>query len=206
MASCLVVARLIHENSARRDAPLILTRGSDVGTYEEQVFGSAAESPLVREAEAGALALDFGQGLPRPLQTRLLRLLRSGEYHDDNIGEERRANVRVMALTKRALEEDVRAGAFDPELLAYFEQSTVRVTALRDRPGDISPLTDHFLGTRTPEGRTVPALAPETIEALLNHSWPDNVRGLMEAMAHALAVCDGVTILPDHLSEHVWAA
>jgi RNA polymerase sigma factor (sigma-70 family) len=202
----VVVARLIHENSPRRDIPLTQTRGLDVDTFEEQVFGSAVENPLLREAEGGALALDFGQCLPRPLQTRLLRLLRSGEYHDDSIGEERRADVRVMALTKRALEEDVRAGAFDPELLAYFEQSTVRVTALRDRPGDIPALTDHFLGTRTPEGRTVPALAPETMEALLHHSWPENVRGLMNAMDHALAVCDGVTSLPDHLPKHVWAA
>lgn len=202
----VVIARLVHEHSARRDAPLVLTKGSDVEAFEGQLFGVDGDRPLARDAEGGALAVDFGHRLPRALQTRLLRLIRSGEYRDDNTGEERQADVRVMALTNRALEDDARDGAFDAELLARFEGGTIRVAPLRERTVDIPGLTDHFLETRTAEGQAIPALAAETLEALLHHSWPNNVRGLMEAMDHALLACDGSTLLPDHLPTSVRTA
>ncbi len=202
----VVVARLIHEHSARRDAPLVLTQGSDVAAFEGQLFGSNGRPPLLQDARGGALAVDFGQRLPRSFQTRLLRLIQLGEYHDDDAGEDRQADVRVMTLTNRALEDDVRDGVFDADLLACFTGSTVQVTPLRERTVDIPPLTDHCIGTRTPEGRVVPALAPENLEALLHHSWPNNVRGLMEAIDHALVACEGLTILPEHLPKTVRAA
>ena len=202
----VVLARLIRECSDRRDAAFVLTGEGDVAGYERELFGAPDHRPRAPEADGGILALDFGRPLPRALQARLLRLIGSGEYRDDSTGDTRQIDVRVMALTNLALDHEAREGRFDPALLACFENSTVSVLPLRDRRADIPLLTDHFLGTQTPEGRPTPALAPETLEALLHHSWPENARGLMEVIVYALEACDGPTILPEHLPGSVRAA
>jgi RNA polymerase sigma factor (sigma-70 family) len=199
----VVVARHVCECSPQRDGPFVLTSGTDTDAFEEQLFGGSGLTPKVEEADGGSLVVDFGRPLSAALQTRLLELIRNGAYYDAAAGEERRADVRIMALTNMNLEDEAREGRFDARLLECFAESTVRVAPLRERPGDIPLLTDHFLDTRTPHGRATPVFAPEALETLMRHSWPGNVRGLMEAVDHALHACEGATILPDHLPASV---
>ena len=199
-----VVARYIHERSARKGGPMVAVDCTSLpaNLAESELFGhergaftgaDAARAGRFEEAEGGTLFLDEIGELPLALQPKLLRVLETGRFRRVGGQEERRANVRVLAATNRDLEAEVRDGAFREDLFYRLNVFPVTVPALRDRPDDILPLADRFL-----EGQHK-RLAPAAQRLLAAHDWPGNVRELRNVMERAAILANGSLVLPKDL-------
>jgi len=152
-------------------------------------------------AGGGVLFLDEVGDVEPGIQTKLLRFLDSGELFRVGDTAARRIDVRVVSATNRPLEKDVEAGRFRADLLARLGH-TIAISPLRERPEDIPPLVDHFLGLyhRGP-GRK--AFAEETLEVLKQHRWPFNVRELQQVVERAVCLVDREVVMPDDRPEYL---
>jgi len=181
-----VVARLIHEQSARASRTFVAVNCSGIPETlpESELFGHTRGSftgayrdkpGLVRQADRGTLFLDeLGEMTPR-MQGMLLRFLENGEIQA--VGADvaaTRVNVRVIAATNRNLSEMVAAGTFREDLLYRLRVVHLHVPPLRERPEDVRPLGAHFLD-KLP--RPI-QLADDAWAALEKYQWPGNVREL----------------------------
>ncbi|MFN8548985.1 MAG: sigma-54 dependent transcriptional regulator [Candidatus Eisenbacteria bacterium] len=185
-----LVAIAIHQNSARRNGPLIKLHCGDLseGLVESELFGhekgaftGAQQSRKGRFelADGGSLFLDGVGELPLASQAKLLRVLSTGEY--ERVGGEvvRRTDVRVLASTSSDLLELVRSGRFREDL--YYRLAVVRLDlpALRHRRQDIPLLIDHFRHEAAATlRREAPGISPRAMNRLLRYEWPGNVREL----------------------------
>jgi two-component system response regulator AtoC len=197
-----VVARYIHEQSERRDKPLVKVNcaalphdllESELFGYERGAFtGALTEKPGKFElADKGSLLLDEIAEMSPALQAKLLHVLQDGEY--SRLGGRRavRADARVLALTNRRLEESVGKGEFREDL--YFRLNVIRleVPPLRERREEIPLLCSTFLEKyREKYNKEVEQLPRELMEAFMRYDWPGNVRQLENAIKRYL-------ILPD---------
>jgi NtrC-family two-component system response regulator AlgB len=160
----------------------------------------------VEAAEGGTLFLDEIAEISPGLQAKLLRFLQDKAF--ERVGETRTrtADVRLVAATNRALEEEVKAGRFREDLLYRLNVVEVTVPSLRDRPEDILPLARRFLAFFAGgAGRQVPTLAPATEQALLAHAWPGNVRELRNVMERAVILSPAEVLEVESLPERLRA-
>lgn len=196
-----MVARYIHAQSDRCDAPLIPVDCSALSDtlFESQMFGhvqgaftGAVRESLgfVRAADGGTLFLDEVGELSLPLQAKLLRVIQ--ERCVTPVGDTRphQVDVRIVAATHRDLAAMVREGTFRQDL--YFRLNVVVTTLppLRERAEDIVPLANHFLQKQAElYDEPIRQLSAAAAGALQRHHWPGNVRELANAMesAHVLA-------------------
>jgi two-component system response regulator AtoC len=183
-----VVARLIHERSAR-SGPLatINCAGVPESLLESELFGHVRGSftgahrdrrGWLDRAQDGTIFLDeVGEMSPR-MQALLLRYVECGEIQ--RVGSdhmETSGDVRIIAATNRNLEERVADRQFREDL--YFRLNVIRIEIppLRERPDDIGPLLSHFLQTFSgARGMAPPVLEDQALDALVSYSWPGNVR------------------------------
>jgi DNA-binding NtrC family response regulator len=191
-----VLARAIHEKSARREGPFVVVEfgASSEPLMESDLFGHDVSSarPSARpgafeEAEGGTLYLDEVSELPNGLQAKLLRALETKEIKRPGVmGGTAKVDVRVIASTQKDLEAEVKAGRFREDL--YFKLSVfrVRVPPLRERPEDVPQLVRHF-ELKNKGGQ---AISDETIEMLCRHDWPGNVRELRNVLERLAAFPD----------------
>jgi DNA-binding NtrC family response regulator len=191
-----VLARAIHEKSARREGPFVVVElgASSEPLMESDLFGHDVSSarPSARpgafeEAEGGTLYLDEISDLPNALQARLLRALETKEIKRPGVmGGTAKVDVRVIASTQKDLEAEVKAGRFREDL--YFKLSVfrVRVPPLRERPDDVPQLVRHFEA----KNKGGQAISDETIEMLSRHDWPGNVRELRNVLERLAAFPD----------------
>jgi DNA-binding NtrC family response regulator len=191
-----VLARAIHEKSARREGPFVVVDlgASSEPLMESDLFGHDVSSarPTARpgafeEAEGGTLYLDEISELPPGLQGKLLRALETKEIKRPGVvGGTAKVDVRVIASTQKDLEAEVKAGRFREDL--YFKLSVfrVRVPPLRERPDDIPQLVRHF-ELKNKGGQ---AISDETLEMLSRHDWPGNVRELRNVLERLAAFPD----------------
>jgi transcriptional regulator with GAF, ATPase, and Fis domain len=192
-----VVAHAIHEASPRKDeAMLTLDCGAIAPTLvESELFGhergafTGAEEQRIgafERASGGTLFLDEIGELPLDVQPKLLRAIDEREIQRVGGAKPITADVRIIAATKRNLEDEVRRGRFREDL--YFRLSIVPITLppLRDRREDIPLLVDHF--SRSFEQKTghSATIDPNEVSALLAHDWPGNVRELKNTVERAL--------------------
>lgn len=148
-------------------------------------------------AHNGSLFLDEIGDLPLGLQAKLLRVLQEREVVKVGARKPTPIDVRVIAATNVNLEEAVAAGHFRADLYYRFNVATVRLTPLRERPGDILPLARHFLkiyGDRL--GYTEVSLSTEAERLLIQYDWPGNIRELENAIHRALLICPGTHLRP----------
>ena len=202
-------ARLIHEQSRRRDHPFLIVA---CGAFSSQrlareLFGPAP-GPCPGQDQPGKLAL-AGQGtvlldevdaLGSEEQVRLLRLLQTGEYEPVGGGGTRRCRARILASSSRDLRAAVIEGRFREDLYCRLSELVLHLPPLRERPEDIAPLASdlaasfgHWLGKRPP------ALSPEALATLEAFPWPGNVRQLHNAIQQAVLASAGPEILVRHL-------
>src|SRR3954464_12428452 len=207
-----LVARAIHASSARAAGPFIAVDCGAIaeGVLESELFGHArgsftgatgARRGLFEEASGGTLFLDeIGDIGPR-IQGQLLRVLQEGEIR--RVGESAPIHVdtRVVAATNKDLTEAVKVGRFREDLFYRLNVVTIRIPPLRERREDIPLLAEHFAAQHA--GERGANLTTEAREALLLWDWPGNVRELENAVARALALNPGGTILPEDLPEAV---
>jgi len=186
-----IVARLIHEGSARNKSAMITVncaaltetlletelfghvRGSFTGAYRDR-------SGVFEVAHRGTVFMDeIGETTPR-MQGLLLRFLETGEIQ--RVGSDRaqtRVDVRVIAATNRVLVDSVAAKTFREDLYYRLNVIYLCVPPLRERPEDVPPLLHHFLDYFSKHYRSeTPVLSKDALEALMAHPWPGNVREL----------------------------
>ena len=212
-----VLARLVHEKSARASARFVTvscpTLTDELLTAElfghvRGAFTGAVKdrAGVVEQAHSGTLFLDEVGEVSPGLQAKLLRFAQDREFERVGESRTRRADVRLVAATNRDLEEDVVAGRFRLDLLYRLNVVEVTVPSLRDRPEDILPLARHFLAFfARSAGKRAAELSPEAEAALAAHPWPGNVRELRNEMERALVLGRGRTLGPESFSTRIVA-
>ena len=151
-------------------------------------------------AHEGTIFLDEVGELKPSMQVNLLRVLQDG--YIERVGSERtiRVDVRVISATNKELEKEVAAGRFRKDLYYRICAIPISLPPLRERRGDISLLTDHFLSLYSEEsfGKRV-TISPAALSMLKAHAWPGNVRELQNTLQFALSKSQGQMIEPRHL-------
>jgi transcriptional regulator with PAS, ATPase and Fis domain len=196
-----VMARLIHERSTRRSAPLttINCAGIPDTLLESELFGYRRGSftgavrdrrGMLEKAEGGTLFMDEVGEMSGRMQGLLLRFLETGEIQPlGSEAPERSVDVRVIAATNRKLEQDVTSQTFRLDLYYRLKVIHVHIPPLRERPDDIVPLLDHFMTLYCERyGVAKREISPETRECVRNSTWPGNIRQLKN-VAERLVVC-----------------
>jgi DNA-binding NtrC family response regulator len=211
-----MAAKMLHARSRRGRRPFVAVQcaalqesllQSELFGHERGAFTGAdrAKPGLFEVAHGGTIFLDEIGEISQATQVNLLRVLDTSTFRHVGGTREVTVDVRVIAATNRDLLAMVRQGLFREDL--YYRLSTVTITmpTLRSRPTDIDVLAAHFVRMLNERFGASRALAPDTLEALRQHSWPGNVRELLHAIEHALVVCDGDVISPAHLPASVGA-
>ena len=184
-----VVARAVHQESPRAGNQFLKVNcaalpgellESELFGHQRGAFtGAYRDKPGKLELAAkGTLMLDEIGEVPLRLQAKLLHILQDGEFA--RVGGERvlHTDVRVVAATNRDLEAEIRAGRFREDLYYRLNVVEIRVPPLRERRDEIPALVDHFLKTANAQyGRAVD-IAPSTMQLLIDHAWPGNIREL----------------------------
>lgn len=205
-----VVARMIHEQSARRDKPFIAVNCGALAEnlVEAELFGHerGAFTGAVRKrdgrfkaADGGTLLLDEVAELPLPAQAKLLRVLQEGVVEPLGTNSSVRVDVRIISATHRNLLERTKTGAFREDLFYRINVIELQLPALRDRPGDIALLVNHFLARFTAQGAPSPSISPAAWASLSQYAFPGNVRELSHAIEHAMILSGGKEIGVQHL-------
>ena len=152
-------------------------------------------------ADGGTLFFDDVDTLPLGVQAKLLRALQEGEVQRVGSNALRQVDVRIVAATNKDLLAEVRAGRFREDLYYRLHVVPIRLPPLRERREDVPLLVQHFIEREGPRlGRSIPAVAAETMEELQNYSWPGNIRELRNVIERALVMAnDDVLQLPGPL-------
>jgi two-component system response regulator HydG len=181
---------------------------SELFGHEKGSFTGAdqARPEFFAEAEGGTLFLDEVGLLPPALQPKLLRVLQDGEYIPVGSRKARKADIRVVAATNEDLHRNVKEGRFREDLWFRLRVVPLRLPPLRERREDVPLLVEHFVKKHALRlGR--PPLRPDAdaMRALLDHSWPGNIRELEHAVERGLLLARGEAItladLPPELAQ-----
>jgi two-component system nitrogen regulation response regulator GlnG len=193
-----LVARAIHDLGPRSAAPFVAINmaaipreliEAELFGHERGAFTGAATRNAGRfeQASGGTLFLDEIGDMPMEAQTRLLRVLQSGEFTSVGGARTIRVDVRIVAATNRDLASQVANGQFREDLFYRLNVVPIALPALRERRQDIALLARHFLDHAAIQGLPRRQLATDAITALGAHAWPGNVREL-ENLMRRLAV------------------
>lgn len=206
------LAQHIHRLSPRAAAPFValdvaalpesLLEGELFG-YERGAFTGAVRSKpgIFEAADGGTIFLDEIGELPLPVQVKLLRILETRQVVRLGSTALRSIDVRLLAATNRDLEAEVRLGRFRSDLFFRLNGFAVVVPPLRDRAAEILELANAFVHQfAVREKREGLRLSAESINTLLKHSWPGNIRELRNVIERAVILCQGTRIGVEHLS------
>jgi DNA-binding NtrC family response regulator len=192
------VAQSLHVVSARVGRPLVTVNagGLSEGLFESELFGHVkgaftdAKSDRVGRfelAEGGTLFLDEIANISMGLQSKLLRVLETGEFERVGSSRTRRANARIISATNADLNAEVAAGRFRQDLLFRLNTIEIQLPPLRERREDIPLLARHFLTQHAQRYRKpLTGFEPAAMQLLLDHAWPGNVRELDHAVERAV--------------------
>jgi len=193
-----VVARTLHAMSGRSNRPMVTVNagGLSSGLFESELFGHVkgafTDARMDRIgrfeiADSGTLFLDEIANVPLNLQSKLLRVLETGEFERVGSSNTRRVNVRVLAATNVDVNAEVAAGRFREDLLFRLNTIEIRLPSLRDRGDDIELLANHFLLVYSDRYRkAISGFDAGAMQALREHPWPGNVRELDHAIERAV--------------------
>ena len=198
-----LIARAIQGTSVRSGKPFVTVNCGAIPEnlvesilfgHEKGSFTGASDKHLgkFQEADGGTLFLDEIGELRLDMQVKLLRALQEGEV--DPVGSKRpvKVDVRIIAATNRDLGQMVSEGVFREDLYYRLNVFPVTVPALRDRSGDIAPLSRHFIARfAAEENKQVSGMTVQASQLLEQFNWPGNVRQLENTIFRAVVLCDG---------------
>jgi DNA-binding NtrC family response regulator len=200
-----LVARHIHNLSGRCNGPFVAVNcgAFSENLVEAELFGHekgaftgalAAKAGWFEEANGGTLFLDEIGDLPLAIQVKLLRVLQEREVVRLGSRKSIPINVRVLAATNVQLERAINAGHFREDLYYRLNVVSLQLYPLRERPGDILPLTRHFIRTYSARlGYGEVRLSSDAERKLSGYDWPGNIRELENVIHHTLLICqDGL--------------
>ncbi len=197
-----LVARALHENSARKDKPFIKVNcaaiprdlmESELFGYERGAFTGAVSSKPGRFelASGGTLFLDEIGTIPVEMQVKLLRALQESEFERVGGVKTLHVDVRLVAATNSDLKREIAAGAFREDLFYRLNVVPIRLPSLRERAADIELLARHFVEKFNIRlSKRVRAISDEASELLRRHTWPGNIRELENVIERAVLFCD----------------
>mgnify|MGYP000740092854 CR=1 FL=1 len=206
-----LVARALHFNSPRRDKPFVaINCGAFPETLlESELFGHergaftgavAVKQGIFEVADGGSLLLDEIGNITPAMQVKLLRVLESMEFKRVGGVETLRCDVRIIAATHVDLAAATERGEFRRDLFYRINVVPIVLPPLRERPGDIPLLVEHFIRLYASKMNTaVRDISREALRKLVRYSWPGNIRQLEHIIQRALILADGDTILPEHV-------
>ena len=207
-----VVAQELHAASARAARPLVTVNvgGLSDGVFESELFGHVkgaftdAKADRVGRfelADGGTLLLDEIANVPLGQQSKLLRVLQTGELERVGSSKTRRFDVRILAATNADLSAEVAAGRFREDLLFRLNTIEIPLPALRDRREDVPLLAAHFLGQHARRyGKDLTSFDAPAMQALLEHPWPGNVRELDHVVERAVLLAEGGSVRASDLA------
>jgi len=211
-----IVARVIHYNRLDNPGPFITVNcgaiakdliESELFGYEKGAFTGAdtkGKKGRFEEAAKGTLFLDEIGTMALAAQVKLLSVLEDRMFC--RVGGSRRIEVsaRIIAATNSDLESAVEKGLFRKDLYYRLNVVKIEIPPLRDRPGDIMPLTLSFMNRFNERfGRKFRTVSKEARQLMLRYPWPGNVRELSNHIERIVLLEEGDTILPDHLLTHL---
>ena len=211
-----LVARAIHENSVRAQAPFITINcgafpetllESELFGYMKGAFTGANENRqgLFQAAHGGTLFMDEIGNMSLTMQVKLYRVLQEGKVRPIGSTEESDVDVRIIAATNKEFEKEIAEGRFREDLYYRLSVIPIQVPPLRDRRDDIPLLARHFLErfSKTME-KPIEGISPEAMTRLESYDWPGNVRELENTMERAVALETGreisLKVLPDRIA------
>jgi two-component system response regulator PilR (NtrC family) len=211
-----LVARAIHENSQRAQAPFITINcgafpetllESELFGYMKGSFTGANENRqgLFQAAHGGTLFMDEIGNMSLTMQVKLYRVLQEGKVRPIGSTEESDVDVRIIAATNRNFEKEIAEGRFREDLYYRLSVIPIQLPPLRERRDDIPLLARHFLETfRKVMEKPVASISPEAMSRLESYDWPGNVRELENTMERAVALetTGEITlrVLPDRIA------
>jgi len=211
-----LVARAIHENSQRSQAPFITINcgafpetllESELFGYMKGSFTGANENRqgLFQAAHGGTLFMDEIGNMSLTMQVKLYRVLQEGKVRPIGSNEESDVDVRIIAATNKNFEKEIAEGRFREDLYYRLSVIPIQLPPLRERRDDIPLLARHFLETfRKVMEKPVGSISPEAMSRLESYEWPGNVRELENTMERAVALetTGEVTlrVLPDRIA------
>lgn len=207
-----LVARSIHAKSRRAGKPFVVVNCAALQEtlLESELFGHTkgaftgahqARMGLFEAADGGTLFLDEVGEMSLGIQSKLLRVLQSGELR--RLGENRaiEVDVRLIAATNKNLSQEVKEGKFREDLFYRLNVITITLPPLRERKEDIPILVEHFVSFYRERG-VKRRVDKKTMKALMNYAWPGNVRELQNIVERMVILSDGETMeswtLPDY--------
>jgi two-component system nitrogen regulation response regulator GlnG len=194
-----LVARALHDLGPRRTGPFVAINMAAIPRelIETELFGhergaftgaAARSTGRFEQAQGGTLFLDEIGDMPMDAQTRLLRVLQSGEFTTVGGTRTLRADVRIVAATHKDLRRLIDNGLFREDLYYRLNVVPIRLPPLRARREDIPELARHFLDRAAAEGLPRKMLDASAITWLMEQGWPGNVRELENAMRRLAAL------------------
>lgn len=205
-----VLARVIHESSARCNEPFVSLNCAAIPEQliEDMLFGhekgaftgaTRRQRGLFEQAQGGSLFLDEIGEMPHHLQVKLLRVLQERNLMRIGGEETIELDVRIIAATNRNLTVAIAEKAFREDL--YFRLSAFKLTIppLAQRPLDIAPLIQQALRTHQAAGAACQEVTNAALDVLHAYSWPGNVRELENVVARAFVLSDGGIIDVPHI-------
>jgi DNA-binding NtrC family response regulator len=204
-------ARAVHYLSPRKDKGFVAINCAAIprDLLESELFGherGAFTGAIGRKigkfelADKGTIFLDEIGDMDLSLQAKLLRVLEEDEMMRVGGTSKVKIDVRVVAASNRDLQASIAQKVFREDLFYRLSVFPITITSLRERKEDIPALVEHFISIFTKEvKKEVKAISPEGLDLLMGHSWTGNVRELQNCIERAVILCEGDTILPEHL-------
>jgi formate hydrogenlyase transcriptional activator len=195
-----LIARAIHDHSCRKNHTFVKVNCAAIpsGLLESELFGhergaftGALEQRAgrIELADQGSLFLDEIGDIPLELQPKLLRVLQEREYERLGSTRTKQVNVRVVAATHHNLEEMILQKQFRSDLYYRLNVFPITIPPLRERAEDIPMLVRHFVRQFAQRmNKTVEAISPETMEALIRYPWPGNIRELQNIIERSVVI------------------
>ena len=197
-----LVARWIHEKSARKDKSIIEVNcaaipseliESELFGHEKGSFTSAVKQRIGKfeQANSGTLFLDEIGDMSLSAQAKVLRALQ--ENYITRVGGEKpiQVDVRVIAATNKDLKKEIERGLFREDLYHRLAVIIVNVPELNDRTDDIPLLVDHFNEQICAEyGVPIKQFQPDALKALEAHNWTGNIRELRNVVERLIILCE----------------
>ncbi|MBL8952660.1 MAG: sigma-54-dependent Fis family transcriptional regulator [Myxococcaceae bacterium] len=209
-----LVAKAIHYRSPRKSKPFVAVNCSALTEtlLESELFGHVKGSftgavgnkrGLFEAADEGTIFLDEIGDISAATQVRLLRVLQEGEIKRVGSTDAISVDTRVIAATNVDLEKARAEGRFREDLYYRLNVITLSLPPLRDRPGDVPLLAQHFLKVFAEKmGKRVTSINGDAMQLLVQNKWVGNVRELENAIERAVVLTQGEIITPDDLPPH----
>jgi len=210
-----LIARAIHYNSPRKNKPLLELNCSSIPEtlLESELFGhekgafTGAHKQMkgkFETADGGTIFLDEIGEMSSNVQVKLLRFLQEKRFNRVGGTSFVTVDIRLIAATNADLEKALEKGKFREDLYYRLNVIPIHIPTLRERPEDISPLTEHFIKKFAQKNhKAIDGIDNSAMKVLVKYAWPGNVRELENAIENAVVMTENSVIRPDDLPFYI---